>query len=135
MKAVAAAARMHGPANLRPGTAVGLFSSGRADVQPDRVPLLVAIADALNKVPGRVLITGHTDNVPMSVFGRYKSNWDLSQARADAVEQILATRVQADRLVSEGVADTQPLVSNDTAAGRSRNRRVEIMLQAQAGRQ
>jgi type VI secretion system protein ImpK len=113
----------------------GLFSSGRADVRPERVPLLLAIADALNEVPGRVLITGHSDNVPMSVLGRYKSNWDLSQARAEAVLQILGTRVTGDRLVADGVADTQPVDSNDTAEGRSRNRRVEITLTAQAGRQ
>lgn len=113
----------------------GLFSSGRADVRDERVPLLLAIADALNKVPGRVLITGHTDNVPMSVFGRYKSNWDLSQARAEAVAQILSTRVAQERLVADGVADTQPVSANDSADGRSRNRRVEITLMAQAGRQ
>ena len=113
----------------------GLFSSGRADVRPERAPLLLAIADALNKVPGRVVVTGHTDNVPMSVLGRYKSNWDLSQARAEAVLQILGTRVTGDRLAADGVADTQPVASNDTADGRSRNRRVEIMLMAQAGRQ
>ena len=113
----------------------GLFSSGRADVRPERVSLLLAIADALNRVPGRVLITGHTDNVPMSVFGRYKSNWDLSQARAEAVLQILGTRVTADRVQADGVADTQPVAPNDSADGRSRNRRVEITLLAQAGRQ
>jgi type VI secretion system protein ImpK len=113
----------------------GLFSSGRADVRPERVPLLVAIADALNQVPGRVVITGHTDNVPMSMLGRYKSNWDLSQARADAVLQILGTRVTGDRLAADGVADTQPVASNDSPDGRSRNRRVEITLMAQAGRQ
>jgi type VI secretion system protein ImpK len=113
----------------------GLFSSGRADVRPERVPLLLAIADALNQVPGRVVVTGHTDNVPMSMLGRYKSNWDLSQARAEAVVQILGTRVAGDRLVADGVADTQPVDSNDTAEGRSRNRRVEITLMAQAGRQ
>jgi type VI secretion system protein ImpK len=113
----------------------GLFSSGRADVRPDRVPLLLTIADALNRVPGRVTITGHTDNVPMSVFGRYKSNWDLSQARAEAVMQIIATRVPRERLSADGVAETQPIAANDTAEGRSRNRRVEITLQPQAGRQ
>jgi type VI secretion system protein ImpK len=113
----------------------GLFSSGRADVRAERGPLLLAIADALNKVPGRVLITGHTDNVPMSVFGRYKSNWDLSQARAEAVLQILSARVAQERLVADGVADTQPVAANDSPEGRSRNRRVEITLMAQAGRQ
>lgn len=113
----------------------GLFSSGRAEVQAERVPLLLAIADALNAVPGNVVVTGHTDNVPMSAFARYKSNWDLSQARAEAVAQILRTRVASSRLVVEGVADTQPLAPNDTAEGRSRNRRVEILLVPPVGRQ
>ena len=113
----------------------GLFSSGRADVRDERVPLLLAIADALNKVPGRVHITGHTDSVPMSVFGRYKTNWDLSQARAEGVLQILSTRVAQDRLDAEGLADTKPIADNGSAEGRARNRRVEITLMAQAGRQ
>lgn len=113
----------------------GLFASGRADVEASNVPLLRSIGDALNRVPGRVLVTGHTDNVPMSPFGRYKSNWDLSEARAEAVLRILSTQVGAERLTAEGVADTQPLVANDTPADRARNRRVEILLLAQAGRQ
>lgn len=113
----------------------GLFASGRAEVRAERVQLLLAIADALNRVPGRVRITGHSDNVPMSVFGRYKSNWDLSQARADAVLQVLGTRVSTDRLSADGVAETQPVADNGTPDGRSRNRRVEITLLAQAGRQ
>ncbi|HEX5046096.1 MAG TPA: type IVB secretion system protein IcmH/DotU [Gammaproteobacteria bacterium] len=111
----------------------GLFASGRAEVRAERMQLLLAIADALNRVPGGVRITGHTDNVPMSVFGRYKSNWDLSQARADAVLQVLATRVPGDRLSADGVAETQPVADNGTPEGRSRNRRVEITLLAQAG--
>ncbi|HZF29690.1 MAG TPA: type IVB secretion system protein IcmH/DotU [Gammaproteobacteria bacterium] len=113
----------------------GLFASGRAEVRAERVQLLAAIADALNKVPGQVRVTGHSDNVPMSVFGRYKSNWDLSQARADAVLQVLGTRVAMDRLTADGVAETQPVADNGTPDGRSHNRRVEITLLAQAGRQ
>lgn len=112
----------------------GLFASGRADVQPARVPLLEAIGDALDKVPGRVEISGHSDNVPMSAFGRYKSNWDLSMARAESVMRILATRTSADRMKAEGLADTQPVADNGTAQGRARNRRVEILLLAQANR-
>lgn len=113
----------------------GLFASGRAEVQAAQAPLLLAIGDALAQVPGQVVVTGHSDNVPMSAFGRYKSNWDLSEARANAVQQILSTRVGLDRLRAEGVADTRPIVPNDTPANRARNRRVEIMLLAQAGRQ
>lgn len=113
----------------------GLFASGRADVQASRLPLLVAIGEALDRVPGRIVVTGHSDNVPVSAFGRYKSNWDLSEARADAVKTILAAHTDAGRLTAEGLADTQPVAGNDTAQGRARNRRVEILLLAQAGRQ
>jgi len=112
----------------------GLFSSGRADVQAGQVPLLLAIGDALNQVPGQVVVTGHTDNVPIR-SARYPSNWNLSEARANAVLQIVATRVSPERLQADGAADTQNIASNDTPADRARNRRVEIMLLAQAGRQ
>lgn len=112
----------------------GLFASGRAEVRTASVPLLLAIGDALNQVSGRVLVTGHSDNVPINSL-RYPSNWHLSEARANAVRQILSTRVSAERLNAEGVADTQPLVSNDSAANRARNRRVEIILIAGASRQ
>lgn len=112
----------------------GLFASGRADVQPGRVPLLEAIGEALAQVPGRVEISGHSDNVPMSAFGRFSSNWDLSTARAEAVRSILAMHAAGDRLAAVGRADTEPVADNATAEGRARNRRVEILLLAQAGR-
>lgn len=112
----------------------GLFASGRANVEAQYVPLIQAIGNALDQVPGQVVVTGHTDNVPASGFGRYKTNWDLSEARAMAVLDIIASRVDPARLRAEGVGDTQPLVANDSDANRARNRRVEILLQAQAGR-
>ena len=105
----------------------GLFGSGSAEVRTDSVPVLLAIAGALNKVPGRVMITGHTDSIPIRSI-RYPSNWHLSEARANAVRQLLTTQVAADRLSAEGLADTRPVVPNDTAANRAQNRRVEIML-------
>jgi type VI secretion system protein ImpK len=105
----------------------GLFASGSAEVRSDSVPVLLAIADALGKVTGTVRITGHTDSVPMRSM-RYPSNWHLSEARANAVQQILTTRVAGDRLNSQGMADTVPVAPNDSAANRAQNRRVEIML-------
>jgi len=112
----------------------GLFASGRSEVRSDSAPLLMAIADALNKVPGLVAVSGHTDDVPMRSM-RYPSNWVLSEARANAVRQILASRVALDRITAQGMADTQPVALNDSAANRALNRRVEIMLTAGASRQ
>ncbi len=112
----------------------GLFASGRSEVRADSVPLLLAIADALNQVSGRVTVTGHSDNVPINSL-RYPSNWVLSEARANAVRQILASQVAPERLSAEGVADTQPVVPNDSSTNRARNRRVEITLMAGASRQ
>ncbi len=112
----------------------GLFASGRSEVRSDSAPLLLAIADALNQVPGQVVISGHTDNVPMRSM-RFPSNWVLSEARANAVRQILASRVAPERMTAQGLADTQPVVPNDSAANRAMNRRVEITLTAGASRQ
>ncbi len=104
----------------------GLFASGRSSVQPSVLPLIDRIAEALNSVPGEVLVTGHTDNVPIR-RARFPSNWHLSKARAEAVLRILAEVVKRpERLRADGRADTEPLVSNDTPGNRARNRRVEI---------
>jgi len=112
----------------------GLFASGRSEVRNERGPLLLAIADALNQVPGHVLVTGHTDNVPINSL-RFPSNWALSEDRANAVRQILASRVAPERMVAQGLADTQPVAPNDSAANKAKNRRVEITLTAGASRQ
>jgi type VI secretion system protein ImpK len=107
----------------------GFFEPGSADIA-DRVrPLLGRIADALNQVPGPVLVTGHTDNQPIRSL-RYPSNWHLSQERAAAVKDLLASRVPPARLKAEGRADSEPVLDNSTPANRARNRRVEITLSA-----
>lgn len=106
----------------------GLFASGSVDVKPAILPLLERIAGALNEVPGRVLVAGHTDSVPIRTV-RFPSNWHLSQARADSVSQVLAAGLaDASRLTAEGRSDTEPRAVNDTAENRARNRRVEIIL-------
>jgi len=105
----------------------GFFEPGSA-VIADRVkPLLTKIEAALEPLPGRVLVTGHSDNQPIRSV-RYPSNWHLSQDRADAVKGMLATVLKPERLKAEGRADAEPVEDNATPAGRARNRRVEITL-------
>jgi type VI secretion system protein ImpK len=105
----------------------GFFESSSAEVAGRVRPLLSDVAAALAQVPGSVLITGHTDNQPIRSL-RYPSNWHLSQARADAVRELLQPTVKPERMKAEGRAESQPLDDNNTAAGRARNRRVEITL-------
>jgi type VI secretion system protein ImpK len=105
-----------------------LFESGRAEIAPSEKPLVESVARALQQLTGRVLVTGHTDNVPIRTL-RFPSNWQLSKSRAEAVRALLAQTVAPERLTAEGRADTQPLVPNDTPEHRARNRRVEITLE------
>ena len=109
----------------------GLFGSGSVDVKTDILPLLVRIAEALNEVPGKVLVTGHTDSVPIRTV-RFPSNWHLSQARAEAVAKVLGENLtDPTRLTAEGRAETEPRAPNDTPENRARNRRVEVILVTQ----
>lgn len=106
----------------------GLFRSGSASVEDGYHALLERIGRALQQVPGRVLVVGHTDNVPIRSL-RFRSNWDLSRQRALSVAQLLAGITgNRGRFFAEGRADTEPLVANDSAVNRARNRRVEIVL-------
>ena len=108
----------------------GLFASGSAVLEAAYQPLMTRIAQALQAVPGKVVVTGHTDNQP-PLSARFPSNWALSQARADSVRTLLAaTTGTPERFSAEGRGDAEPLASNDTAAGRGKNRRVEITLLA-----
>ncbi|MBX3604153.1 MAG: DotU family type VI secretion system protein [Piscinibacter sp.] len=105
----------------------GFFEAGSAQVSDKVRPLIARIEAALKSVPGTVLITGHTDNVPIRSL-RYPSNWHLSQDRANAVKNVLVTSMKPERVRAEGRADAEPIGDNGTAAGRSQNRRVEITL-------
>ena len=110
----------------------GFFEPGSADIDTRVQPLLARIAAAVNSVKGQVLVTGHTDNQPIRSV-RYPSNWHLSQERANSVKTFLSAAVQPERLRAEGRADAESIDINDTPAGRSRNRRVEVTLFVQAG--
>jgi chemotaxis protein MotB len=107
-----------------------LFASGQATLQPAGYPLLNEVAQLLNVDKSHpITVEGHTDNVPIS-SSQYPSNWELSTDRATTVVRYLIARgVNRQRLGAVGYADLHPIASNATAAGRARNRRVEIVLQ------
>jgi type VI secretion system protein ImpK len=106
----------------------GLFSPGSATLAGDRDALMRRIADAVAKVNGSVLVTGHTDAQPIRGL-RFPSNWHLSQERARVVGRLLIEGgVTAQRVRTEGRADADPVAPNDTADNRARNRRVEVVV-------
>jgi type VI secretion system protein ImpK len=117
-----------------------LFASGKADTKPEFEAAGAKISAALDKEPGPILVTGHTDNVKPKVSSAFKSNYDLSVARAKAVGTVLAKSLtDPSRIQADGKGDLEPVADNKSADGRAQNRRVEIMipkeetLQAQAG--
>lgn len=107
----------------------GTFESGRADLSPNFRPVLRIIQDVLKKTDGRIMVEGHSDDVPIATT-RFRSNWALSSARAVSVAHGLFGdgSLTEERFTIAGHADTKPLVSNETDAGRARNRRVEIVI-------
>ena len=107
----------------------GSFVSGGAEVSPSFVPVLDRIGAVLERLEGEITVSGHTDSIP-SQGGQFRSNWDLSALRSASVahELLAASAIVPQRLLVVGRADTLPLVSNDSAAGRARNRRVEISI-------
>lgn len=108
----------------------GLFDSGSAEIKSNFRPLLKRIAEELDTVPGKVLVAGHTDSIPIRTL-RFPSNWHLSKARADAVVGFMTAIINSpQRFISEGRAATEPVASNDTPQGRALNRRVDITLLA-----
>jgi len=105
------------------------FGTGRAELRKEFVPLLLKIGAVLSKTKGEIIIAGHTDNVPLS-GGQFKSNLGLSMARAGSVAEYLlkSTSIDPKRLSTMGFGEYRPLASNDTEAGRQKNRRVEIIV-------
>jgi len=105
----------------------GFFASGSAEVNPASMHILSTIVDAL---PNRaVRIEGHTDNVPIHTL-QFATNWELSTARASAIARFIIERGNFDpaKLSAAGYAEFHPVASNDTEAGRTENRRVDIIL-------
>jgi chemotaxis protein MotB len=108
----------------------GSFRSGYADLQPSFKPLLDKVGQSITDGPGLITIEGHTDNIPMAFSERFRSNWDLSAARSAAVADYLldSSAIDDGRVSVTGLADTKPLVPNDSPEGRSKNRRIEVII-------
>ncbi|WP_339803511.1 flagellar motor protein MotB [uncultured Marinobacter sp.] len=105
------------------------FNSGEANIKPEMLPIIDRVVAVVASCLGDVIVAGYTDDVPIT-SGRFRSNWDLSAARAVSVvhELILDQRIPAERVIAAGRAETKPLVPNDSAENRARNRRVEIAI-------
>ncbi len=107
-----------------------LFDSGKADLKEDGQTTLGEVATVLATIPEREFqVAGHTDNVPLSSRSRFKTNWDLSTARAVAVVRFLQeAAVKPTSLSAAGYSEYQPSVPNDTEENKALNRRIEITL-------
>ncbi len=106
-----------------------LFPSGSAVVNKNGVDALSKLAAVLNlEADVAVNIEGHTDSIP--IRGKYKDNWDLSTARANAIVRILTDNYKVDplRVIASGHSFYDPIESNSGAEGRAKNRRTEIIL-------
>jgi chemotaxis protein MotB len=105
------------------------FRSGEASIKPEMIPIIERVVGVLAGCTGDVLVSGYTDDRPIS-SSRYRSNWDLSAARAVSVvhELVMSQQVPAERVVAAGRAETNALAPNDTPENRALNRRVEIAI-------
>ena len=114
-------------------TQAALFPSGEDEVSKALYPTIQIIASAMNEVRNPARAEGHTDSIPIH-NSKFRSNWELSAARSIALTQLLIQDgVPRDRLSISGYADTDPIESNDTQAGREKNRRVDIVILNETG--
>ena len=105
------------------------FDSGKADIRPEVIAKLVEIGKILNKMGNYIRVEGHTDSVPIN-GGVFKSNWELSSARATTVVELLIDKsgISPKMIGAAEYGENRPIASNSTEAGRSKNRRVDIVI-------
>jgi flagellar motor protein MotB len=103
------------------------FTSGSDTLAQDFIPVIHRISDILSHSNGKIVVAGHTDDHPISTL-RFRSNWELSAARAVSVVHYLleTNKIDPKRVVVSGYADTKPLEPNTSEENRMKNRRVEI---------
>jgi len=106
-----------------------LFDPGKTDLKPEGKDALTQVTAVLKSLPNRNFqVAGHTDNVPIK-SKRFRSNWDLSTARAVEVTNfMIAAGMEPKRLSAAGYADQSPVTANDTSENMAKNRRIEITL-------
>lgn len=112
----------------------GFFDSGSASLKPSAVPALDRIASILALRTCRIRVEGHTDNIPIHT-AQIASNWELSTARSTELVRVLILRsgFAPQRLSAAGFAEYHPIASNETAAGRAQNRRVDLVILSEHG--
>ena len=109
----------------------GAFPSGSADLTQQARTIVDELASVTNDPASSVIVSGHTDNVPISFGALYRDNWDLAAARAASVVQEMETTNPAQGRTMSAVSfgQTQPIADNSTAEGREQNRRIEIEIE------
>ena len=108
----------------------GAFPSGSAELTDEAKQIMSQIAAVSADGTSTIDVSGHTDNVPLIFGSRYRDNWDLAAARASSVVQSIeeTALVTADRMQAISFGESQPIEPNNTAAGRAKNRRIEIVI-------
>jgi type VI secretion system protein ImpK len=107
---------------------VGMFGSGSDALKEEFVPIITRVGEALKDETGNIVVVGHSDSSKVG-GGRFKSNEELSQARADAVLKLLTPLVSDPlRMIAEGRGEKEPIADNATKEGRATNRRIEILV-------
>ncbi|MGE4451967.1 OmpA family protein [Castellaniella sp.] len=107
-----------------------LFGTGQADLSREGLSVLRRMAKVLSDAGYDITVEGHTDSVPVRSNARYPSNWELSSARAGSVVRYLqANGIAKGHLKAVGYADSRPIADNRSPDGRSRNRRVELVVE------
>ena len=105
------------------------FSSGSDFLKENFNRVMKRISGVIEKSKGNVQVSGHTDDLPINT-ARFRNNWDLSASRASTIgtKILAASKIDPKRLIIQGHADTRPIVKNNSAANRAKNRRVEIAI-------
>jgi len=108
-----------------------LFASGSAEINKDAEPILKELADIFRNLPNKITVEGHTCNIPVSPSCKYRSNLELSGARAFSVIRYLVENndLNPDRFIALGCGENIPLKPNTNEENRSYNRRVEISIE------
>lgn len=107
----------------------GFFNSGQATIKPEAYELINTIAEVMTQYNNPLRLEGHTDSVPIS-SSQFPSNWELSTARATNGLKYLLKNYDVDpnKISATGYAEFRPIADNSTSEGRSRNRRVDLVM-------
>lgn len=109
-------------------TDTALFDSGKAEIREDAIEPIDRLGEIVASMKENVQVEGHTDNIPINSI-QFPSNWELSSARATSIVRRFVTRgVEPARLTAIGYGEYRPIATNDTAEGRAKNRRVDIVI-------